>query len=73
MKAYYEYEDGTFWAIRTAGGDCFTAEGSKYKDIDPESMQRNETVTEQEAILLAAEKSVSATRQKSNSGESLSK
>jgi len=32
MKAYYEYEDGTFWAILTAGGDCFTAERCKYED-----------------------------------------
>jgi len=23
------YEDGTFWAIRTEGGDRFTAQGSK--------------------------------------------
>jgi len=32
MKAYYEYEDGTFWAILTAGGDCFTSEGCKYNE-----------------------------------------
>jgi len=25
MKAYHEYEDGTFWAIRTEGSNCFTA------------------------------------------------
>ena len=30
MKAYYEYEDGTFWAIRTEGYICLTAQGSKY-------------------------------------------
>ena len=33
MKAYYEYEDGTFWAIRTEGNSCFTANGSKYCDF----------------------------------------
>jgi len=38
MKSYYEYEDGTFWAILTAGGDCFIIEGNKYEYFDPESM-----------------------------------
>ena len=38
MKAYYEYEDGTFWAIRTEGENCFTAQGSKYEDFWPELM-----------------------------------
>ena len=60
MKAYYEYENGTFWAIRTAYGDCFTAQGNKYEGFDPESMQKAEVETEQEALLMEAEKSVSA-------------
>ncbi len=38
MKAYYDYEDGSFWAIRTEGKDCFTANGSKYRDFYPEYM-----------------------------------
>jgi len=63
MKAYYEYEDGTFWAIRTEGDECFIAEGNKYDDFDPELMQKAETETEQEAILLAAEKSKYAIKQ----------
>jgi len=38
MKAYYEYEDGTFWAIRVKGENCFTAHGSKYRVFWPENM-----------------------------------
>jgi len=38
MKAYYGYEDATFWAIRTEGHYCFTAHGSRYYDFWPELM-----------------------------------
>jgi len=38
MKVYYEYEYGTFWAIRAEGGCCYTCEGSKYVDFWPELM-----------------------------------
>jgi hypothetical protein len=38
MKAYYEYDDGTFWAIRAEGCNCFTWEGSKYGLFLPEQM-----------------------------------
>jgi len=30
MKAYIEYEDRTFWAIYTEGGDYITLQGNKY-------------------------------------------
>ena len=33
MKAYIEYEDGTFWAIRTEDNNCFTTQGGKYKRL----------------------------------------
>jgi hypothetical protein len=35
MKAYFEYGDGTFWALRTEGYDCFTAQGNKYEFFLP--------------------------------------
>jgi hypothetical protein len=38
MKEYFEYEDGTFWAIRTEGSNCFTVHGSKYSGLNPETM-----------------------------------
>ena len=38
MNAYYEYEDGTFWAIRTEGPACYTAWGSKYCELWPDAM-----------------------------------
>jgi len=80
MKAYYEYEDGTFWAIHTEGKNYYTAKGRKYDGLDPESMQKAKSeeaylykvkripcesseAAEQEALLWAAEKSVSAIRQ----------
>ena len=44
MKAYYEYEDGTFWAVRTEGNDCFTIHGSKYRGLEPELMLEAEGV-----------------------------
>jgi len=40
MKAYYEYEDGTFWAIITEGNCCFTCHGSKYGWFYPDFMQK---------------------------------
>jgi len=36
IKAYYEYEDGTYWAIRTEGNDCYIYHGSKYFAFWPE-------------------------------------
>ena len=38
MKAYYGYEDNTFWAIRTNGCECITAEGFWICDFLPERM-----------------------------------
>ena len=46
MKAYYEYEDGTFWAIRTEGNSCFTANGSKYCDLYLDIMLDADSVEE---------------------------
>jgi hypothetical protein len=46
MKAYYEYEDGTYWAIRTEGNACFTANGSKYCDLYLDIMLNNDSVEE---------------------------
>ena len=48
MKAYYEYEDGTFWAMRTECNDCFTAYGSKYNSFNPEIMLEAKTTVETE-------------------------
>jgi hypothetical protein len=47
MKAYYDYEDGTFWAIRTEGENCFIAEGSKYDDFWPDLMLKAGTEEKQ--------------------------
>ena len=38
MKAYFEYEGGTFWALRQEGNSCYIAHGSKYCDLQPEWM-----------------------------------
>ena len=38
MRAYFEYGDSTFWAIRTEGNDCLTVQGSKYCRLSPELM-----------------------------------
>ena len=38
MKTYFEYEDGTFWAIRTRDSDCFAIHDSKYTGWNPEWM-----------------------------------
>ena len=38
MKAYFEYEDDSFWAIRTNGCECITAEGSRVFQFLPEKM-----------------------------------
>jgi len=70
MKAYYEYEDGTFWAIRTEGGDCFTAQGNKYEQFWPDSMLEAEKLSfesvekaELKAAKMAAQKSASSLKQ----------
>ena len=47
MKAYYEYEDGAFWAIRTEDADCFTSEGNKYFGFWPELLLKAGTEEEQ--------------------------
>jgi len=64
MRAYYEYEDGTFWAIHTTGGDCFIAHGSKYEDSDwrlaDKVIFESPEAAEQKAAKMAVEKSVSA-------------
>jgi hypothetical protein len=38
MKAYFEYEGGTFWAICTEGNACFTAQDKKYRALNPDVM-----------------------------------
>ena len=38
MKAYFEYEGGTFWALRVEENICYTAYGSKYCGLNPEMM-----------------------------------
>jgi len=45
MKAYFEYEDGTFWAIRAEGENCFTA-GGKDGKFWPELMLKAGTEEE---------------------------
>ena len=47
MKAYIEYEDSTFWAIRVEGGDCFTAHGSRNRKFWPEHMLKAGTEEEE--------------------------
>jgi len=61
MKAYYEYEDGTFWAIHTEGSDCFVVQDSKYNDGDWRlsgkiSFESPEALKTRELCLMAAKK-----------------
>ena len=38
MKAWFAYEDGACFALRTDGAACYTARGSRYDDFSPEMM-----------------------------------
>jgi len=65
IKAYFEYEDGTFWAMRTEGYICLTVQGSKYRHELfrdwPEYIQESLTGKEEKGWMWKHSKKVSFT------------